>query len=102
VLRISLIAVSAIVLMAAAALIFTGRAVPGIGVAAFWALLLFAGTLFERRRYKRLLSEPPGAEWTPTSERFIDPATGAEVMVYFNARTGARSYVRTGSSPTRM
>jgi hypothetical protein len=99
VLRIALIALSALVLMAATALIVIGRAVPGIGVAALWALLLLAGTLLERRRYKRLLAEPPGAEWAPTSERFIDPATGAEVLVYFNGRTGARAYVRIGASP---
>ena len=101
-LRIALIAASALVLTVALALVITGRAVPGIGVAGFWALLLLAGTLFERRRYKRLLTEPPGADWSPTSERFIDPASGAEVMVYFNARTGARSYVRTGASRTDM
>jgi hypothetical protein len=96
-----LIAGSAIALVVAVGLIATGRPAPGIGAAAFWALVLLVGILVERRRYKRVLDQPLGPDWTATSERFIDPETGAELTVYFNAKTGSREYVRSPQPPTR-
>jgi hypothetical protein len=101
VLRVSLIVGSAVVLIVAAVLIATGRAVPGLGAIAFWALVLLGGILFERRRYKRVLDAPLGPDWAPTSERFIDPETGAELTVYFNAKTGRREYVRSQPPPAQ-
>ena len=62
------------------------------GWAAFQLAILLAALVFERRRYKPLETDvPPGFEATP--ERFIDPATGAPVQVWFNAATGERRYV---------
>ena len=58
-------------------------------------LLLLAGTLFERRYYKRLADAPPaGPGWRLTEEKFTDPASGAIVAVYYHAGTGERRYVR--------
>jgi hypothetical protein len=94
VLRVFLIAVSGLALVSAALLFASGRAVPGVGVICFWALVLFVGVVFERRRYKRILDAPPGAGWTATEERFIDPASGVATQVYFNAQTGERAYVK--------
>jgi hypothetical protein len=98
-LRFALIVGTVVVVLFVAILVATGRDWPGAGVTLFWVLILFLGIVFERRRYKRLLDEPPpGADWEPTSERFIDPETQAEVVVYFNPKTGARAYVRVGAS----
>ncbi len=93
-LRWALILISGAVLVVVAALVVTGHAEPGAGVGAVWALILFAGLVFERRRYKRVLDQAPGAGWTATDERFVDPLNGTPTQVYFNAATGARAYVR--------
>jgi hypothetical protein len=94
VLRLVLIVASAVILVIAAALLFTGKTAPAIGAAAFWALLILVGLILERRRYKRVLDSPPGPDWSATAERFIDTETGAETVVYFNPKTGGRAYVR--------
>jgi hypothetical protein len=94
VLRVFLIAASGLALVCAALLFASGRDVPGLAVVGFWALVIFVGVVFERRRYKRLLDAPPGAGWTATEERFIDPTSGVETQVYFNAQTGERAYVK--------
>ncbi len=99
-LRAALILGSVLALTITGGMIATGHAAPGLGVAAFWALLLVVGILFERRHYKRVLDAPPGADWVATSERFIDPETGAELLVYFNPKTGGRAYVRSKAPPT--
>jgi hypothetical protein len=49
-----------------------------------------AGVMFERWRY----SPPPPriGNWHSTGERFLDPASGKMVEVYFNPETGERHY----------
>ncbi len=49
-----------------------------------------AGVVFERWRY----TPPPPriGNWRPTGERFLDPASGKMVEVYFNRETGERHY----------
>lgn len=60
-------------------------------------LLIWA--LFRRGGYKRhLLDQPPGPNFEPTGERFIDPSTNAPATVYFDPKTGERAYVRTPAS----
>ncbi len=45
----------------------------------------------ERARYgSRTPVQRPGFE--PTGERFIDPTTGRETVVYYNPQTGERDY----------
>jgi fatty acid desaturase len=57
---------------------------------AFGAILVFV--LFERNRYKTVADRPlPG--WEATGERFIDPETGKQVTVYYDAKSGQRQYV---------
>lgn len=55
--------------------------------------ILFAFMIFERHRYKRILDDPPGPQWQCTQERFVDPASGKMVTVYFDPATGQRRYV---------
>ena len=92
-LRIALLVLGGLLLVAAAAMVAGGHAANGWPVLAVWGLLLVVGVVFEKRRYKCPLSEPPGPGWEPTSEKFIDPASGAAVVVYFKAATGERVYV---------
>jgi hypothetical protein len=55
--------------------------------------LITIGTVFERVTYKRVLSQTPGAGWTRTGERFIDPESGKTVDVFYNEASGERRYV---------
>jgi hypothetical protein len=100
VLRTVLIVVAAAGFLIALGLIAFIGAVPGVGALVFWCAVVLIGLLIERRRYKEILSAPPGPDWTPTGERFIDTASGKAVAVYFHAATGKRAYVSAeGSSP---
>jgi hypothetical protein len=74
----------------AAAALGCGLAVAGLAI---WAVILLGGLAVERWRYKRLGAAPPGPGWQPTGERFVDPASGRRVTVYFNPATGERRYV---------
>jgi membrane protein implicated in regulation of membrane protease activity len=67
-------------------------AVPPALIVLSWAVILIAGTVYERVIYKPLESRA-GAGWTATSERFIDDATGKTVTVYVQTGTGERKYV---------
>ncbi|HEY2068450.1 MAG TPA: hypothetical protein VGG48_02750 [Rhizomicrobium sp.] len=59
-----------------------------------WGLLIVAGVLFERVRYKPLERSTPGGRWVRTPERFIDDETGAPVTVWLDPQTGERKYIR--------
>ena len=85
-LRVFLIVASGVALVGSAILFASGRDFSGIGVVVFWALVIFVGVVFERRRYKRILDVAPGEGWAATEERFIDPTSGVATQVYFNAR----------------
>jgi len=87
-LRGMLVAVGAVCLVAGVAM-WLAAVPPGL-ILLFWAVVLIAGTVYERVIYKPLESRA-GADWTPTSERFIDDATGKTVTVY--VRDGERKYV---------
>jgi hypothetical protein len=69
----------------------------GILYAALWLLAVGGvttlGTVFERIRYKPILPETPGFGWVRTDERFIDPATGKAVDVFYHPASGERRYV---------
>lgn len=48
-------------------------------------------TVFERWRYRRNVNRPsPG--FRETSERFIEPTSGKQIVVDYNAETGEREY----------
>jgi hypothetical protein len=70
---------------------------PGVWPMAFVSGVFLAGIVFERRRYGASQPRPVDVAWRETSERFIDDASGREVVVWFNSETGARRYVDAGS-----
>jgi hypothetical protein len=65
---------------------------PGL-MLTLWGVVILAGSLYERFRYKPLEAAPLGRDWSRTPERFIDPETGRPVTVYVEAGTGSRKYV---------
>ena len=55
--------------------------------------------LFRKGGYKRrALDAPPGPDWQPTGERFVDPTSGETLDVWFQPRSGERAYVRSRAS----
>lgn len=68
-------------------------AFPPAAIFAIWGVLLVIGTVFERVIYKQTKTQPPGAGWIRTSERFIDDASGKPITVYVEPKTGERQYV---------
>ena len=55
-------------------------------------LIIMASILFERHRYQPRARRH--AQWQRTGERFVDPATGRMVEVFYDAASGERSYVQ--------
>src|SRR5438874_5893980 len=44
--------------------------------------------------YGKLTARPPlSGDWRPTGEKFVDPASGKPVEVWFAPKTGERRYV---------
>lgn len=54
-------------------------------------VIVMGGTIFERSRYAPKV-DLRSADWRPTGERFVDPASGKLTEVYFNPTTGERDY----------
>lgn len=54
-------------------------------------IILVSALLFERERYRRRVDRTRGY-WRPTGERFVDPATGQLMEVFYNSVTGERDY----------
>jgi hypothetical protein len=48
----------------------------------------------QRRLQAHPLDAPPGPEWKPTGERFVDPTSGETLDVWFHEPSGERAYVR--------
>jgi len=90
-LRTIVIVAAAILACGGAALIACGVHAPGWQALTIGVIIL-AGTLFERWRYRRI-EKPLDGPWQRTGEQFIDPATGDPVEVMFDPATGERRYV---------
>lgn len=86
-LRTALLIVSALLTVAGAAILMMGYPFWPPFV---WGAALLACVVFERWRYHKPGST--GGDWQPTGEKFIDPETGQEVEVLYNALTGERRY----------
>jgi len=63
------------------------------------ALVLLSGILFERVHYRGGDGHGGTGHWKPTSERFLDEASGLPVIVWFNDVTGERRYIEQGEAP---
>jgi len=61
-----------------------------------WCAAILLPVLFRTGGYKRKpLDAPPGPDWVPTDERFVDPTSGETLAVWFHPKSGERAYVRT-------
>lgn len=56
-------------------------------------LVIVIGLAIERWRYKTPQRQPIDPRWQDTSERFVDPETGAVTAVYFDPDSAERHYV---------
>jgi hypothetical protein len=92
-LRIGLFLLGLAALVAGLAFLVGGGPLPVIIWLLGLGLILTLGVAYERVRYKSIAAHRPGAGWERTEERFIDPATGKPVTVYFRAADGERIYV---------
>jgi hypothetical protein len=54
------------------------------------AAVAIAGSVFESKRYKPESNQEEG--WQKTGERFVDDSSGKLMEVYYNPKTGERSY----------
>ena len=99
--RTVLLAVSAVIVVAAAVCLLVGLVLPGVFVAAIWAVIVGIALLIERYRYKAPLTLAPGPPWQDTGEKFVDPNSGAALSVWFNPGTGQRVYVNESGSGAR-
>ena len=61
-------------------------------------LALTLGIGYERWRYKANRPQRPDSRWQATGERFVDPASGRLVQVYYDPASGERSYVEVGQA----
>jgi uncharacterized membrane protein HdeD (DUF308 family) len=93
VLRAILIAVGVVALLCGLIALATG-AFPPAAIIGVWGVLLLIGTVFERVAYKQTHTEAPGAGWVRTAERFVDDATGQNITVYIEPKSGERRYVQ--------
>ncbi|MFO1157828.1 MAG: hypothetical protein U1E60_03220 [Reyranellaceae bacterium] len=91
-LRLLLLAGAVFMVIVAAICLIFGPVAPAIWLFGIGGVIAI-GTLFERTFYKPVRTESPGPGWTRTKERFVDPATGKTVEVFYNATTGERQYV---------
>jgi hypothetical protein len=82
----------ALVLLAVGVVAVVSGAI-GAWVCIIWGGIIAAGIVYERFRYKSLLSGAPGPGWEKTNERFVDDETGKTVAVYVEPKTGERKYV---------
>jgi hypothetical protein len=94
-LRTAVLISGCLVLVLGAYLCTKGVAFGGIQVLAGGAIFVL-GTLFERWRYNNKNASFDG-DWQPTGERFVDPATGKNMEVLYDARSGERRYQEIGN-----
>lgn len=92
-LRSTLIVIGLLAIAAGVAVLATGAMNPSFVFIA-WGVVLVAGIVFERFRYKPLVDAKPGPGWERTTERFVDEDSGKMVTVYVLPKTGERMYVR--------
>jgi hypothetical protein len=90
VLRTAVLIFGCLILVLGVYLCTLGPAFGGIQTLIGGAIFLL-GTLFERWRYNNK-NVPMDADWQATGERFMDPATGKNMEVFYDPRSGERQY----------
>jgi hypothetical protein len=91
-LRVILLTIGVLLLGVAPIAVLAGWPAHLISVPAVLGIVLTAGILFERGRYKPPSSRRLGPDWVATSERFVDPTSGKIVAVFYQPTTGERRY----------
>ncbi len=92
ILRIFLIFYASICLIGGAALIFSQKGGWVVALGIYFmisSIVIFAGTLFEKRYKSKKIS----SSLKPTGEKFIDHKSGKVIEVYSDPETGERSYI---------
>jgi hypothetical protein len=92
-LRAILLTIGVLLLGVAVVAVLAGRPAQLILAPMFLGIVLTAGILLERGRYKPPAPGQPGPGWIATDERFVDPASGETVAVFYQPATGERRYV---------
>jgi uncharacterized membrane protein HdeD (DUF308 family) len=90
-LRKAVIVLGIVFLILAVYLFFQVGVTQAVIVLSVYGVILAGGAIFERSRYAPKVDRR-SAEWRPTGERFVDPASGKLTEVYFNPATGERDY----------
>jgi hypothetical protein len=90
VLRTAVLIFGCLVLLLGAYLCTKGVANGGIQTLVVGSLFVL-GTLFERWRYNNKNASVDG-DWQATGERFVDPETGKDMEVFYDAARGERQY----------
>ena len=89
-LRTAVLIFGCLILALGAYLCTLGPAFGGIQTLVGGAIFVL-GTLFERWRYNNK-NASMDADWEATGERFVDPATGKNMEVFYDPRSGERQY----------
>ena len=92
-LRAILLAIGGLLLGVALVTVLAGWPLRLILAPALVGIVLTGGILLERGRYKPATPHRPGPDWVATEERFIDPASGENITVFYRPTTGERRYV---------
>lgn len=91
--RKAVIAVGALYVAVALVLLFVlGVSAVLVAYPSVTGLIIIASILFERHRYRPRVRNHQ--RWQTTGERFVDPATGRMVEVFYDSPSGERSYVQ--------
>lgn len=91
-LRWAIIGFGLLSLIGAVVLLFVVHTALSLGVyLALDGLILVGAILLERKRYRARVDRTRGS-WQSTGERFVDPATGRFMEVFYNPTTGERDY----------
>lgn len=89
-LRTAVLLLSCLLIAAGAYLCTVGARFGGIQMLVSGVVMLLA-VVFERWRYRNKQASADG-DWQRTGERFVDPESGKEVEVLYDARSGERRY----------
>jgi O-antigen/teichoic acid export membrane protein len=90
-LRTIVLLVAIVLAVIGAVLCLQGVLAPGIQTLTLGVVAVI-GVLFERWRYQNK-NASRAADWQRTGERFVDPASGQDVEVLYDPRSGERRYV---------
>jgi hypothetical protein len=90
-LRAGVLVVGIVLVVVGAALCLEHVLFGGVQALSLGAVVVL-GVVFERWRYQNKNASGSGGNWQPTGERVVDPESGRDVEVLYDARSGERRY----------